>query len=197
MRTTSCLQKSEVVGEPKEVVRISVVDDDGNDRLLIKRTLDQWPDLECVGLYNGGLEALKRIPSSASDVVLIDVRMPGMSGISLAQRLKEMFPTLTIIMVSVAEDLDALKAALLVGAGGFLHKPVIASECRQAILFALAGGCPLSKALSKKLTSLVHLPESPPWRGPCLDDRESAIMHCLASGLQNKEIADKLGLRLC
>src|SRR6266536_1883709 len=78
--------------DPKYPTKVAVVDDDENDRWQMTREVDQSPDLENVGSYSSGLEALKNIPSSASDVVLMDVRMPGISGIEVTKRLKDVRP---------------------------------------------------------------------------------------------------------
>src|SRR5436190_11873631 len=81
-------------------IKLSVVDDDGNDLSLMTRAVDQSPDLEMVGSYTSGSDALRGIPSSASQVVLMDVRMPGMSGIEVTKRLKEVRPALFIFLIS-------------------------------------------------------------------------------------------------
>src|SRR6266536_232890 len=85
----SCTLKSGTGGSPEEPIKISIVDDDENERWQMTRDVDQSPDLERVGSYSSGAEALQEIPSSASEVVLMDVRMPGMSGIEVTKRLKE------------------------------------------------------------------------------------------------------------
>src|SRR5439155_6250647 len=83
----------------------------------------QSPELESVGSFSGGEEALKGIPSSASEVVLIDVRMPGMSGMECTRRLRNVRPGLVIIMISGFDHPDTLAQALEAGADAYLAKP--------------------------------------------------------------------------
>ena len=83
-----------VDGKPKERIKICIVDDDHTYRSLMKHAIDQSGDLDCVGLFTGGVAALKGIPSSASEVVLMDVRMPGMPGTECARQLKRIQPGL-------------------------------------------------------------------------------------------------------
>ena len=104
-------------------IAVSIVDDNENDRFLLTRAVDQSPDLESVGSYSCGVEALKGIPSSVSKVVLIDVRMPNMSGIELARRLKKIRPHLVIIMITGFDHPDTRAQSLEAGADAYLTKP--------------------------------------------------------------------------
>src|SRR5436190_17410844 len=93
-------------------IKVAVVDDDDDERVLMVRAVEQSPDLEGVGSYRCGLKALMGIPSSASEVVLMDVRMPGMSGIECTRRLKNVRPNLIIIVISGLDQPDTLTQAL-------------------------------------------------------------------------------------
>src|SRR5688572_13802326 len=96
----SCIPESTICGKPKELIKVLIVDDDENDRLQMSRDVDQSPDLERVGAYSSGLEALEKIPLSDSQVVLMDVRMPGKSGIEVTKQLKDVRPGLFICLIS-------------------------------------------------------------------------------------------------
>ncbi len=109
--------------DPKQPIKVAIIDDDDNYRSLMTRTVDESPDLESVGSYGGGEEALKAIPSSASEVVLIDVRMPGISGMECARQLRNVRPHLVIIMISGFDHPDTLAQALKAGADAYLTKP--------------------------------------------------------------------------
>jgi len=110
-------------GTPGACIKISIVDDDENDLLLMARAVDQSPDLESAGSYRSGLEALKRIPSSTCEVVLMDVRMPGMSGIEITKRLKHIRPALFIFLISGFDDPHTAAQARKAGADAYLTKP--------------------------------------------------------------------------
>jgi DNA-binding NarL/FixJ family response regulator len=128
-------------------IGVAVVDDDPNDRLLSKRSLTRSKEFYCVACYADGQEVLDALPSTEAQAVLLDIRMPRMSGISCAQRLKQLLPALTIIMVTAVPDLDALKQSLLAGADGFLVKPLSETECCEALHYSLAGGLPLARSI--------------------------------------------------
>ena len=110
-------------GNRKEPIKVAIIDDDEDYRSLMARALDQSPELESVGSFSGGEEALKGIPSSASEVVLIDVRMPGMSGMECTRQLRNVRPGLVIIMISGFDHPDTLAQALEAGADAYLAKP--------------------------------------------------------------------------
>ncbi len=120
---------------PKRIA-VAIVDDNENDLLLITRTVNQSPDLESVGSYSSGVEALNGILFSASDVVLMDVRMPGMSGIESTRQLKIVRPHLLIIMISGFDDPDAAARALEAGADAYLTKPFSLGQ-----FFEILGDC--------------------------------------------------------
>src|SRR5881392_4081199 len=109
--------------DPRCPIKVALVDDDHNELALMTRAVDQSPDLEQVGSYSCGLEALKRIPSSASEVVLMDVRMPGMSGFEITKRLKHARPMLFIFLISGYDDPHTAAEARKAGADAFLTKP--------------------------------------------------------------------------
>jgi DNA-binding NarL/FixJ family response regulator len=177
-------------------IGVAVVDDDPNERLLLKRTLARSKEFYCVACYADGQEVLDALLSTHAQAVLLDIRMPRMSGIFCAQRLKQLIPALTIIMVTAFPDLDALKESLLAGADGFLVKPLSETECCEALHYALAGGLPLAKAMRGNLTSPLPAQCSATPSPALLNERESAVMECIAQGLLNKQIAAKLDLSI-
>lgn len=125
---TACTREAEVAGGPEHLIRIAIVDDDANARSRMKHTVDRSRGLKCVGFYGCGAEALKDIPSSASDVVLMDVRMPDMSGFECTRRLRNIRPDLFIIMISGLDHPETRAQACEAGADAFLPKPF--SLCR-------------------------------------------------------------------
>src|SRR6266487_2171585 len=127
-----------MTGKPKELIRLAIVDDDLNERTLMKRSVDGSRRLECVGLYSGGIEALKRIPFSACEVVLMDVRMPDISGFECTRELKCGWPHLFIIMISGLDHPDAFsQQAQEAGADACLEKPFSVSRFFQALTACL------------------------------------------------------------
>src|SRR5437762_2345800 len=163
---------------PQHLIKFCVVDDDSGDRLLTKRTLEKSGEFVCAGLYATGSEALSKIPLVIPDVVLMDIRMPGISGIESMRRLKGKLPGLLVILVSGLHDRQTISAALAAGGDGYLTKPFTVDQCLATITFAFRQRRPMTQ-------SGASLPL------PDLNQRENVVMEYLAHGLPNKQIADK------
>jgi DNA-binding NarL/FixJ family response regulator len=162
----------------------------------LRRLVEGTPGCTCAGLFNNGEEALKIIPDLKPDVILMDINLPGMSGIELTARLKTKLPALHVIMVTIYRDHDRIFSALKAGACGYLLKRSTPAEVREAIHAVRAGGAPMSAEIARRVVEAFHQPASPVTG---LDDvklsrRETEILEKIAQGLANKEIADRLGL---
>src|SRR6266511_2215886 len=132
----SCIRKTGVGDKPKELIEICTVDDDERDLLMMARTLEKSGEFACVGAYRCADEALDGVPKVAPQVVLMDVRMPGMSGIECARRLKSMLPGLLVIFVTGLFDAATMTEASQVG-DDYLLKPLAIAQCLTTIGFAL------------------------------------------------------------
>ncbi|RYD39171.1 MAG: response regulator transcription factor, partial [Verrucomicrobiaceae bacterium] len=128
------------------------------------------------------------------DVVLMDIHMPGISGIETTARLKEMMPELQVIMVTVYRDHDKIFDALKAGACGYLLKRSSPEEVRRAIAEVRAGGAPMSAEIARRVVEAFHRPPIKPEDEVHLSKRETEILELLTQGLTNKEIADRLSL---
>jgi DNA-binding NarL/FixJ family response regulator len=152
-------------------IRVAVVDDDEDIHLLIKDLLQGTPDFSCAGCFSNATDALARLPGLEPDLVLMDIRMPGGSGIECTARLKRAMPRVKIIMVTGVHDADSVAKSLEAGADDYLTKPVTADQCLATLRFALRDQARDCSRLSV---------------------RENEVMRRLAEGLLYKEIADKL-----
>jgi DNA-binding NarL/FixJ family response regulator len=144
-----------------------------------------------------GEEALNKVPAFRPDVVLMDIHLPGISGIETTARLKVEIPDLLVIMVTVYRDHDKIFDALKAGACGYLLKRSSPAELRQAILEVRDGGAPMSAEIARRVVEAFHKPRPVPGPGgePVrLSRRETEILDLLTKGLANKEIADRLSL---
>ena len=158
---------------------LALVDDDACDRMTITRTLAQSGEFRLIGAYGGAQEALREIPRVCPEVLLIDIRMPGMSGIEGARRLKDVLPGLVVIFVTGLSDAATMIEASQAGGDDFLVKPLDAARCLVTIRFAIARKRSQDiKACKAGLRQIVPLKH-----------RESQVMACIAGGLRNKEIA--------
>ena len=168
-------------------IRIIIADDHSVVRQGLKMFLGLDPDLEIIGEAENGAEAVKMARELQPDVVLMDMLMPVMDGITATQAIRQEMPdTEVIALTSVLED-GAVIGAVKAGAIGYLLKDTQADELRAAIKSAAAGQVQLSPAAAARLMREVRTPE--PSAAQPLTERETDVLKLLAQGKANKEIA--------
>ncbi len=171
-------------------IRILLVDDHAVVRQGLKMFLGLDPDLEVVGEAENGEEAIRLTRKLNPDVILMDLLMPVMDGITATASIRRDFPeTEVIALTSVLED-EAVMKAMRAGAIGYLLKDTQAEELRRAIKAAAAGQVQLSPQAAARLMREVRAPESP----EKLTERETDVLRLLALGRANKEIALELNI---
>ncbi len=173
---------------------VTVVEDDQGLRDQIVEILNTAPDIKCIGTFASGEGALRGIPARSPDVVLMDIQLPGMSGIQCVAELKKLKPSLQIIMVTVYEDTERIFKALKAGASGYLVKSSPPSQLLDAVRDVFAGGAPMSSHIARKVVQHFHLLGPSPEAAQSLSPREEQVLNLLASGLIYKEIADQLSI---
>lgn len=171
-------------------IRILIADDHGVVRQGLRMYLSLDPELEVVGEASTGDEALEQARSLLPDVVLMDLIMPGMDGITAIQQIrKEKLPTEIIAVTSVVDD-SLIYGALRAGALGYLLKDTQAEDLCRAIKAAANGQVQLSPQIAARLVREVKVAESP----EILTPRETAVLTLIAKGKSNKELADDLAI---
>jgi DNA-binding NarL/FixJ family response regulator len=173
---------------------VVIVEDDRALREQIVEILETAPDIRCIGAFASAEEALKAVPVKMPDVVLMDIKLPGMSGIDCVAKLKRMLPSLQIIMVTIFEDSERIFRALKAGASGYLVKSRPPEQLLEAIRDVHAGGSPMSSHIARKVVQHFHLLDPSPKEGENLSPREEQVLDLLASGFIYKEIGDKLNI---
>jgi NarL family two-component system response regulator LiaR len=172
-------------------IRVLVVDDHAVVRGGLAKFLMVHKDLELVGEAESGEEAILLAQRLRPDVVLMDLKMPGMDGVAATRLLREKCPHCrVIVLTSFAED-GMVQGALQAGAIGYLLKNVTVAELTAAIRSAHAGRMTLS---SEATEALVHSTTQPVVHGDDLTEREREVLALLVEGMSNQEIADKLFL---
>ena len=174
-------------------VRIVVVDDHTLFRRGITALLARVPDFEVVGEAADGFEGIKAVAAGKPDVVLLDLHMPGLTGIEAMQAILRENPGTHVVMLTVSEEADDLMAALRAGALGYLLKNIDSDFLVESIRRAANGDSVMSPEMSGKLlrelragTDLAPV--------PALSPREREIVGCLTRGASNKEIARELAI---
>jgi DNA-binding NarL/FixJ family response regulator len=173
---------------------VVVVEDDRGLREQIARILANAPDISCVGVYMSAEEALPRILDDKPDVVLMDIKLPGMSGIQCVAEIKKFRPAVQVIMVTIYEDSERIFRALKAGASGYMIKSDSPDYLLAAIRDVSAGGVPMSSSIARKVIKHFQMIGLSPRDTDNLSPREMEVLELLAQGLIYKEIGDKLAI---
>jgi DNA-binding NarL/FixJ family response regulator len=175
-------------------IRIALVEDKRSDRDKFLRLFNSSPDLVCVAVCSTAKEALQKIPPTRPQIILMDIGLPGLSGIDCIPHLKALIPELQIIMLTILEDHEVIFQALQAGAMGYLLKSTSEPEILQAIRDLHAGGAPMSGQIAREVVSFFHKTPAGPESKSKLTDRQQEILRFLAQGKAYKTIADALGI---
>jgi DNA-binding NarL/FixJ family response regulator len=175
-------------------VTVSLVEDHPEVRENCAALLNGAPGLRCLGAYGSGEEALEKIPREPPDVVLVDIHLPGMSGIECVAKLKAELPALQILMLTLHEQGDLIFSALRAGANGYLLKSTSATELIRAVKQVHAGGAPMTMSVARKVIACFQKNEPPVAPVPGLTPREREILEQLARGCYYLEIGETLGI---
>ncbi len=158
---------------------IAIVEDNAGLGAGLRRIVESTPDCKCVGVWRSGEDALAKVPAFRPDVVLMDIHMPGISGIETTARLKAELPELLVIMVTVYTDHDKIFDALKAGACGYLLKCSSPEEVRQAIVDVRKGGAPMSPEIARRVVEAFHRPLPKEGEAVKLSPRETELLDLL------------------
>lgn len=172
-------------------IKVAIVEDDAQIREGLAFLISNSGGLKCVGKYQNAETALERIPAQNPDVVLMDVQLPGMSGIECIGRLKAKMPALQIMMLTVFDDPDRIFRSLKAGASGYLVKKTPPAQLVEAIRDLHRGGSPMSGQIARRVVEVFQQPVVGTEK---LTGREREILNFLMRGFLYKEIALETGI---
>jgi len=170
-------------------IRILLVDDHAVVRSGLSKFLMVNKDFELVGEASDGAEAVQMTALHKPDVILMDLMMPGVDGITATREIHQKYPQVKVIALTSFSEQNMVQGALQAGAAGYLQKNVTASELANAIRSVHVGRMTLSPEAVQVLANSVTQPQLP---GNALTERECEVLTCMVEGLNNNEIAGRL-----
>ncbi len=173
-------------------ITVSIVEDDAPARGILAEWVRGAEGFKCLGVHENAELALAALPQERPSVVLMDINMPGMSGIECVRRLKPQLMETQFMMLTVYEDPDHIFKALSSGASGYLLKRTPRAELLTAIKDVHAGGSPMSSNIARKIVQSFQRFSASPTEPHSLSPREREVLELLARGYLYKEISDSL-----
>jgi DNA-binding NarL/FixJ family response regulator len=177
-------------------ITISIVEDDAPTRETLLKLLSGAPHLRCLGNYARGEDALRCIPLEQPDVALVDINLPGMSGIECVAKLKLKQPGLRILMLTTYGDSDRIFDSLRAGATGYLLKKAGYTGLIQAIDEVHGGGAPMTAQVARQVVEHFHRIQKPASDMEKLTAREQELLGLLVKGYLYKEISERLNISM-
>jgi DNA-binding NarL/FixJ family response regulator len=175
-------------------ITVSIVEDNDQLRATLARVVGRAEGFQCLSHHPNAEDALKALPTERPNVVLMDINLPGMSGVECVRQLKQRLPDTLVVMLTAYEDTENIFDSLAAGASGYLLKRTKSAELLDAIRDAVKGGSPMTAHIARKVVLSFQKPAAAPGPTEDLSPREKEVLDCLAQGLIYKEIADKLGI---
>lgn len=178
------------------MIKVGIVEDSKTLRDGFETLINRTPGLECVCTCSTVAEALRKIPKADPDVVLMDIQLPDKSGVECTAQVKELLPSVKIIIVTVYEDSERIFQALRAGACGYLLKRAKPERIIAAIQEAQEGGVPMTPEIARKVIGSFREQAAALSEAESLSPREKEALQLVMHGLGNKEIAERLGITI-
>ncbi|QQS38304.1 MAG: response regulator transcription factor [Ignavibacteriales bacterium] len=172
---------------PDKITRVVIIEDDSIIRQGFISVIEENDSIHCTGDYDTCEEAIKNIDGDQPDIILMDIELPGISGIEGIRRIKKTHPQIDFIVVTVHEDDEKVFDALCAGASGYLTKNISTQKLVDSINEVRNGGAPMSTSIARRVISSFHKSTASP-----LSPRETEILLHLSRGKSYSMIADEL-----
>ena len=173
-------------------IAVSIVEDDRKTRESLVALLRRASGVRLLGAHPSGEAALVNLPAEQPEVVLMDINLPGMSGIDCIVKLKAQMPGLRVLMLTTYEDSHLIFNSLRAGATGYILKNKSSAELLAAIQQVHEGGAPMSMRIARKVVAFFNQLPGPASDAEQLSEREAQVLSALAKGMLYKEIGAQL-----
>ncbi len=180
----------------KKPIGVAIVEDNAALRRQFAQLLADAPGFRCAGAYPNAEAALAGIAAEPPEVVLMDIQLPGMSGVDCVARLKKSLPEINVVMLTVYDDSELIFRALENGASGYLLKRTPPAELLRSIRDVREGGAPMSGHIARLVVQSFQRRGPSPHAAENLTPREEEVLRLVSQGFINKEIAHDLGIGL-
>jgi DNA-binding NarL/FixJ family response regulator len=175
-------------------ISVSIVEDSDKFRETLARVLNRSEGFRCISQYPNAEEALKALPVDKPEVVLMDINLPGINGVECVRQLKQLLPSVQVMMLTVYEDTENIFNALAAGATGYMLKRTSRDELLEAVREVHRGGSPMNTPIARKVVQSFQRTAPAAPATEALSPREQEVLDCLAQGFLYKEIAEKLSI---
>ena len=175
-------------------IRVAIVEDDFLVRENLAELINGTEGFSCVASCATAEEAWQKLPLLAPEVVLMDIHLPGRSGIACVEKLRRLSPQTQVIMLTIEEDSERVFESLKSGATGYLVKHSTPAEILEAITEVQRGGTPMSGSIARKVVTAFRQPVQSGVGNLKLSEREEEVLLLLARGHRSKEIAEELSI---
>jgi DNA-binding NarL/FixJ family response regulator len=177
-------------------LKVGIIEDQPKIREGLKSLIDGTDGYRCVGSFGSMEEALAKIDHELPDVLLVDIGLPGMSGIEGMRRIKDLHPGLKVLMLSVYDDDQRIFDALCAGASGYLLKKTPPARLLESLQEVMGGGAPMSPDVARRVVALFREIRPPAEAGHQLTPHEIRILKLLVEGHNYKTAADELDVSI-
>src|ERR1017187_1005868 len=154
------------------LITVSVVEDDAQVRQSLANILKRGPGVACVGAHGNAEEAVRETPRASPQVVLMDINLPGMSGVDCVRSLSELAPKTQVVMLTVYNNTEAIFNSLAAGASGYLLKPISSAQLLSAVRDVYGGGVPMTSDIARKVLQTFKQPAPATFDADNLSARE-------------------------
>src|SRR5579859_488136 len=175
-------------------ITVAIVEDDAQTRKILAGWIHRAAGFRLMGEWGQAETAMAMLHKEPPDVVLMDINLPGISGVEAVKRLKPDLPQTQFVMLTVYEDSDHIYNALAAGATGYLLKQTPRQELLRALEDVQQGGSPMTSNIARMVVQSFRRQTDPPASGADLSPREQEVLDLLARGFLYKEIADRLNI---